>query len=546
MKALYLILFILLTLFPFIKAQVLDGDTTLTTQADINNFNFISVTGNLTINSSEITNLNGLSSLNSVGGDFFLYQNSALTNLNGLSNLTSVGRDLIMIRNHNLINLDGLSNLNSIGGELNIFDNTSLTNLDGLSNRTFIGENLEISHNTVLTNLSGLNKLTSVGSIGQSIALIDNSSLKSLNVFNNLTFVGGNLLVSTNDSLITLDGLNNITYVAGYLSVDQNASLINLDGLGKLTSIGGILAIAGNPSLTSINSLSNLFSVGENFVIGGNASLTNLDGLGNFTSIGGDLNIYSNPELLDINGLSNLTSVGGDLKIQFNNILNEFCGLFRLLNGNGLTGEYIVSGNESNPLAEEIISKGICVDYALEEAIEDVQNLPLGAGNKNALTSKLQNALAKYNAGDFIAAKNILNAFLNQLNQFVANGVLTIIQAQSLIDYVNQIIAAINSSLPKAENETSEQLPKEFVLNQNYPNPFNPSTTISYQLPVGGYISLKVYDILGNEVASLVNGTKEAGYYQINLDASSLSSGMYIYRLITDNNILTKKMQLIK
>ena len=88
--------------------------------------------------------------------------------------------------------------------------------------------------------------------------------------------------------------------------------------------------------------------------------------------------------------------------------------------------------------------------------------------------------------------------------------------------------------------------PITFSLNQNYPNPFNPSTKISWQSPERSWQTLKVYDILGNEVATLVNEQKEPGYYEVNFNASSIASGVYIYRLTTGRFISTKKMIVIK
>lgn len=85
-----------------------------------------------------------------------------------------------------------------------------------------------------------------------------------------------------------------------------------------------------------------------------------------------------------------------------------------------------------------------------------------------------------------------------------------------------------------------------FNLEQNYPNPFNPSTTIKYSLAERSAVTLKVYDVLGNEVANLVNTTQEAGSHSINFDASSLSSGLYIYTLNTGNFTSSKKMMLLK
>jgi len=85
-----------------------------------------------------------------------------------------------------------------------------------------------------------------------------------------------------------------------------------------------------------------------------------------------------------------------------------------------------------------------------------------------------------------------------------------------------------------------------FKLLQNYPNPFNPSTVIGYQLPVTGFVSLKVYDVLGNEVATLVNEEKPAGSYEVDFSARGLSSGIYFYSLQAGSFIQTKKLILIK
>jgi hypothetical protein len=91
-----------------------------------------------------------------------------------------------------------------------------------------------------------------------------------------------------------------------------------------------------------------------------------------------------------------------------------------------------------------------------------------------------------------------------------------------------------------------ETMPVTYELSQNYPNPFNPTTTIRYQLPKDGMVTLKVYDILGAEVATLVNEEKIVGRYEVSFDASRLASGVYIYRLQANDYIAVKKMVLLK
>jgi Secretion system C-terminal sorting domain len=95
-------------------------------------------------------------------------------------------------------------------------------------------------------------------------------------------------------------------------------------------------------------------------------------------------------------------------------------------------------------------------------------------------------------------------------------------------------------------NVKNENIPAGYFLKQNYPNPFNPSTIINYGLKESGFVTLKVYNILGSEVATLVKEYKQAGEYKTYLDASRLTSGVYIYSLRTNNFVQTRKMILEK
>lgn len=94
--------------------------------------------------------------------------------------------------------------------------------------------------------------------------------------------------------------------------------------------------------------------------------------------------------------------------------------------------------------------------------------------------------------------------------------------------------------------EDGNSIPEKFSLSQNYPNPFNPSTKIKYELPAANHVTLKVYDALGNEVASLVDKKLNAGKYEVNFNAGKLSSGVYFYKLTAGDLIDTKSMILIK
>ena len=111
--------------------------------------------------------------------------------------------------------------------------------------------------------------------------------------------------------------------------------------------------------------------------------------------------------------------------------------------------------------------------------------------------------------------------------------------------YVDDIKLLAYQQTPLSVGNEGET-PLTYKLSQNYPNPFNPVTLISFAIPKTGFVSLKVYDLLGKEVSSLVNETKTAGSYNVMFDASKLSSGIYFYKLETSSFTDTKKMVIIK
>lgn len=111
---------------------------------------------------------------------------------------------------------------------------------------------------------------------------------------------------------------------------------------------------------------------------------------------------------------------------------------------------------------------------------------------------------------------------------------------------LNVYNSAILMQNPTGINSNNGGIPQVFRLYQNYPNPFNPTTVISFDMPKDGFASLKIYNSIGQEVASLIDGNIQAGSYEKVFDASSLSSGVYFYKLVTDNFSDVRKMSLIK
>jgi len=116
--------------------------------------------------------------------------------------------------------------------------------------------------------------------------------------------------------------------------------------------------------------------------------------------------------------------------------------------------------------------------------------------------------------------------------------------------YNGTVYVSVNGTIYKIDKITNiskeSDIPSTFKLYQNYPNPFNPTTTISYDLPVRAHVKLTVYNILGQEVATLVNGEQEPGRYDVKFDASGLPSGVYFYTLQTPYFTKTNKMVLVK
>jgi len=164
-------------------------------------------------------------------------------------------------------------------------------------------------------------------------------------------------------------------------------------------------------------------------------------------------------------------------------------------------------------------------------------------GELNVLHSGLYGNLIRYNENPVYGAKIINTYTQNSLNSFskyisgnradiwVAGGGFTILYNNNFVSDVEPIHPNLSIS---------------FSLLQNYPNPFNPSTTISWQLPAGSWQTLKIYDVLGNEVVTLVDEYRPAGKYKVEFNGTGLTSGVYFYQLRAGEFISTRKFVLLK
>ena len=119
---------------------------------------------------------------------------------------------------------------------------------------------------------------------------------------------------------------------------------------------------------------------------------------------------------------------------------------------------------------------------------------------------------------------------------------LTVLELSSIFSCARRPLQEMVSAVM---NERSS-VPLSFTLEQNYPNPFNPTTTIQYALPHHAHVTLSVFNTLGQQVASLVNGGVDAGHHSVQFDASGLASGVYFYRLQAGSSVDTKRLLLLR
>lgn len=145
--------------------------------------------------------------------------------------------------------------------------------------------------------------------------------------------------------------------------------------------------------------------------------------------------------------------------------------------------------------------------------------------------------------GFWSGGSNVYGAFALTIynNNLVAGGIFSSVNGVSAGN-----VAQWNGLSITGIHNSNGTFADKYSLSQNFPNPFNPSTKINYTIPENGYVKLTVYDIVGNEVANLVNEKQSAGTHEISWNASSLSSGVYLYKITAGNFTETKRMSLIK
>ena len=228
-----------------------------------------------------------------------------------------------------------------------------------------------------------------------------------------------------------------------------------------------------------------------------------------------------------------------------------------------------------NPRVQPILAAGITLDYGDKPWVQDLKNVqnpldpedPLGPLfiDPNAdpgdllpggfhLVMDTSDVVTAHRYDD-LSKPNDVYTSAGRITLDPATGILTFVPTAANTLRVtihatdrelNKISASMTITVSEVTSAEGEELPTEVSLSQNYPNPFNPQTTIEYALPQAGDVSLLVYDMLGREVATLLEGPQAAGRHAVHFDANGLPNGTYVYRLVAPNKTITRTMVLIK
>ncbi|WP_394829233.1 hypothetical protein [Pendulispora albinea] len=322
--------------------------------------------------SPQLTSLD-LSSIETIGWQFELYNLPALRSLEGLRGLTRVEGDSMTIwGDSGFANLQGLEHLTTVKAQLRI--SGGISELRGLDNLTTVGP-LYVGDTTNLRSLRGLDKLARIegkSGFSTSTEIRNNAALTEIGSLNALTYIETALDISNNPKLTHLAGLHGLTS-ARYIYLKANPALTRLDGLDALAESTSSIYIAGNNALTTLEDLRALTRVNYDFTIAESsltnlgmtaltsvgtftvkdcAALPNLDGLEALRSVGLDLFIENNASLTRTDGLSHLTSVGtgyylGHFNVRKNPALPECqpAAIVATLRANGYKGTVDISAN---------------------------------------------------------------------------------------------------------------------------------------------------------------------------------------------------------
>ena len=576
---------------------------TFTAQAQIDNFqinypNCTEIEGDVNIGGlyggTDITNLNELSVITSIGGKLEVVWNNNLTNLSGFSNLTFIGGDLVFKKNEIMTSLVGLENLASVEGSLII--GGPFSGSTGLTWGTF------------LTSFTGLDNITTIGG---NLGIIENHALTNFMGLENVTSIGGELYIDWNSSLNSLTGLDNVTSIGGGFSVSDNNVLTSLTGLDNVTSIGGSLFICNNNVLTSLTGLESLISIEGGLYIGfyiyggggGNPSLASLAELVQLISVGGTLEIYDNDVLTSLTGLDNIYAGSiNNLYIYDNGSLStcevqSVCDYLAIPNGT-ISIAQNAPGCNSPEEVEEACETLTCLPEGITFATqEDIDSFPVNyptciwiegdvtingddiadlngldvvtaiGGNLSIMNNDILTSLAGIEnitsiGGNLEIAGNTVLSELTGLENIEAGSIadlsiyynfeLSECDIWNICYYINNTSGTIdihdNATGCNSQEEVIEACltsvcetitENKFIIS---PNPLESTTLIQYTLHQSSQVTLKILDLSGREMITIVNEFQMYGEHKVIFKGKGLKPGIYFCVLKTNDGIQTTKI----
>jgi hypothetical protein len=470
------------------------------------------------------------------------------------------------------------------GGTLNISNCiiSSSGNSSSNDNSSFYGLNAVIlaytSNGTAIINSSG-NTVSSTGTGANGIFAYGKATISTSNDKFTHTGGGGHAIMCsgggsitvTNDTAITSGGSSST------IATDRGGGTITITG-GSYTSNGsnsaaiystGVIT-ADNAELVA-NGAEALVIEGSNNIVLNNCTIKctynkwgsliyqsmsgDAEGVNGYLTITGGSFTYTGTK----GGLFYNTNSTAHINLKGVTIVNSCDTLIRCIKGSWGQSS-ASSGGITNFVAQNQTLSGLIHIDASSEAyitLEDTSSFT-GAINKSN-TAKIAKLTIDTSSSWTLTANSHLTSISNSngisgtaVTNIIGNGYNVYYDASnSGNSYLRELTYSLVNGgylLPEGTTNVGEEttLPTSWDLNQNYPNPFNPSTTISYQMPEAGNVTLQVFNALGEKVATLVDEVKQAGFYSVAFDASNLPSGVYIYRIIGNNFSMSKKMLLTK
>ncbi|MBN8571781.1 MAG: T9SS type A sorting domain-containing protein [Ignavibacteria bacterium] len=287
---------------------------------------------------------------------------------------------------------------------------------------------------------------------------------------------------------------------------------------------------------------------------------TDITVTGNSSSVGlGDLNGDGKPDIAAVSQtldlfsvLLNTTTPGSSTPTfsaptDFATVQNPFFAVIKDVNNDGKPD--MITGNSSAPNAISVF-----LNTAVYALPVELASFTSSVSGNNVMLN--WNTVSEENNSGFEVERSSFGAGWNKVGFIAGKGTVNTQQNYSFTENnlnsgrysyrLKQIDYNGNYKYYDLQNEVVIGVPDKFALMQNYPNPFNPSTKINYELPITNFVNLKIFDIAGKEVAQLINGVQQAGYYAVDFNAAGLSSGTYFYKLTSDKFSDVKKMVVVK